>query len=308
SFDGGRLTLNANAFLYNYKDYQISQIVDRIAYNENFDAINWGLELEAAWRPTRAFRLDGNLGFLKTRLKKGSQSIDVMNRTQGNEDWMVVRPWVQVPSNCIAPRAFVDKVLNGVPLTALGVRGLAALCPGAERIGTFNPDANSKFHLEGVYGFTYDPFADYNPDTVGLNIEDGGSGAPNGGRGFYADLTGNELPNAPRFTANIGAQYTFFLEDGDWELTFRGGYSRQSKSFGRVYNTPIARLRAWDNVNLALTLTHPESELAFQLYVKNLFDKAPITGFFVNSDDTGLTTNVFTLDPRIVGFNASVKF
>src|SRR5690606_8406407 len=178
SFDGGRLTLNANAFLYNYKDYQISQIVDRIAYNENFDAINWGLELEAAWRPTRAFRLDGNLGFLKTRLKKGSQSIDVMNRTQGNEDWMVVRPWVQVPSNCIAPRAFVDKVLNGVPLTALGVRGLAALCPGAERIGTFNPDANSKFHLEGVYGFTYDPFADYNPDTVGLNIEDGGSGAP----------------------------------------------------------------------------------------------------------------------------------
>src|SRR5690606_3818781 len=153
------------------------------------------------------FRLDGNLGFLKTRLKKGSQSIDVMNRTQGNEDWMVLRPWVQVPSNCIAPRVFVEKIL------AYTMRpphqSLAALCPGSSRIGGYNPDAPSKFPLNDTYGFTYDPFADYNPDTVGLNIEDGGSGAPNGGRGFYADLTGNELPNAPRITANIGAQYTF---------------------------------------------------------------------------------------------------
>ncbi len=110
SFDNGRFTLNATGFFYDYKDYQVSQIVDRIAFNENFNATSWGLELEAAWRPSRAFRVDGNLGYLRTRLGKGSQSIDVMNRTQGDPDWVVLRPWLQVPSNCIAPRSIVERI------------------------------------------------------------------------------------------------------------------------------------------------------------------------------------------------------
>ncbi|WP_332820347.1 TonB-dependent receptor [Sphingopyxis sp.] len=306
SFAGGKFTLNATAFYYDYKDYQISQIVDRIAYNENFNATSMGLEFEAAWRPSRAFRVDANLGILKTRLKDGSQSIDVMNRTQGDDDWVVLRPWIQVPSNCIAPRALVEKVLTG----NAGLRriALSALCPGSNRLGTFNPAFPGGVNFSALYGFTYNPLAPYNPDTVGLNIAQGGSGAPNGGRGFFADLSGNELPNSPRLTFNIGAQYTVFVDGGDWELTFRGDYYRQSKSFARIYNTEYDRLKAWDNVNLAVTLARPDSDLSFQLYVKNLFDDAPITDFFTNSDDTGLTTNVFTLDPRIIGFSATVKF
>ncbi len=306
SFDNGRFTLNATGFFYDYKDYQVSQIVDRIAFNENFNATSWGLELEAAWRPSRAFRVDGNLGYLRTRLGKGSQSIDVMNRTQGDPDWVVLRPWLQVPSNCIAPRSIVERIFARGLVQDIAV---GALCPGADRVGSWNPSRTSNGpNFWQLFGISYDPLAPYNPDTVGLPINQGGSGAPNGGRGFYADLSGNELPNAPRLTANIGAQYTVFLEGGDWELTLRGDYYRQSKSYGRIYNTSFDRLRAWDNVNVALSLTHPESDLTFQLYVKNLFDKAPITGFFVNSDDTGLTTNVFTLDPRIIGFNAAIKF
>jgi iron complex outermembrane recepter protein len=301
SFDGGRFTLNATGFYYNYKNYQISQIVDRIAFNENFGATSMGLEFEAAWRPSRAFRIDGNLGLLKTRLKRGSQSIDVMNRTQGDPDWVLLRPWLQVPSNCIAPRVFVERVISDAA-------ALAALCPGANRIGSYNPAAPAKTKYYNIAGFTYDPFAAYNPDTVGLNINQGGSGAPNGGRGFSADLTGNELPNAPNWTANIGAQYTFFLDGGDWELTFRGDYYRQGKSYARVYNTAYDRLRSWDNVNMAVTLSRPSSDVIFQAYVKNLLNKSPITDFFTNSDDTGLTTNVFTLDPRIIGFSMSKRF
>src|SRR3546814_5922185 len=52
SFGGGKLILNASAFLYDYTDYQVSQVVDRLALNENFDAKMWGAELELAWRPT----------------------------------------------------------------------------------------------------------------------------------------------------------------------------------------------------------------------------------------------------------------
>ena len=46
---------------------------------------------------------------VKTRIKEGAQSIDVMNRTQGDEDWVLLRPWLQAPSNCIAPRAAAMK-------------------------------------------------------------------------------------------------------------------------------------------------------------------------------------------------------
>ncbi|HSX54991.1 MAG TPA: TonB-dependent receptor [Sphingomonas sp.] len=306
SFAGGRFTLNGTAFYYDYKDYQISQIVDRIAFNENFDATIWGLELEAAWRPSRAFRLDANLGYLRTRLKDGSQSIDVMNRTQGNADWVVLRPWLQAPSNCIAPKVLVERVLKGSP--DLRNLALAAFCPGSNRIGGYDPSFPGGTPYHALFGFTYSPTAPYNPATVGLNLNQGGSGAPNGGRGFAADLSGNELPNSPRLTFNVGGQYTFFIDGGNWELTFRGDYYRQSESFARIYNTEYDRLRAWDNLNLAVTLTRPASGLTFQLYVKNAFDDAPITDFFTNADDTGLSANIFTLDPRIVGFSMSKKF
>lgn len=337
SFNGGKFTLNATAFFYDYKDFQVSQIQDRIAYNENFDATSWGLELEAAWRPSRAFRVDGNLGYLRTRLGKGAQSIDVMDRTQGDPDWVVLRPWLQVPSNCIAPRALVEQILKvdaGTvirPLSAVTAQTLSTLCPGGDRYGSWNPSRPIKISqlnfwnpargnalIYPPYGFTYDPLAPYDPTKVGALVPydpanpdawiGQTSGAPNGGRGFYAQLEGNELPNAPRLTMNVGAQYTVPLDRGDWELTFRGDYYRQSKSFGRVYNTEFDRLRAWDNMNMAVTLVRRETDLTFQLYVKNVFKKMPITGFFVNSDDNGLTTNVFTPDPRIIGFSAGMKF
>ncbi|MEW4468982.1 TonB-dependent receptor [Parasphingorhabdus sp. JC815] len=292
SFDGGRVTLNATAFYYDYKDYQISQIVDRISLNENFDATSWGLELETAWRPSRAFQVDANLGYLQTRLKKGAKSIDVMNRTQGNPDWVLLRPWIQLPSNCIAPAQVVEDILSN-PITqfGLGLPALQALCGGSKELGTFDPSLDG-VALYQFYGFEYNPITD----------------APNGGRGFFADLEGNELPNAPRLTFNIGAQYTFFINDGDWELTLRGDYYRQSKSFARVYNSEYDRLKGWSNANLAITLDKPSDDLTFQFYVKNLFDKTPITDFFTNSDDTGLSTNVFTLDPRIFGFSVAKKF
>lgn len=316
SFDGGRLTFNATGFLYDYTGYQVSQIVDRIALNENFDALNWGLELEAAWRPSRAFRFDANLGYLQTRIKNGAQSIDVMNRTQGNPDWVLLRPFLQVPSNCIAPRAYVERILqNNATSSATAGGALYGLCGQSTAFGNFDPSNPSGTYAQ-IYGFTYDPLAPYDPTKVGVIAPydpvnpDGWrsqiSGAPNGGAGFHADLSGNELPNSPRFTVNVGAQYTFFL--GDWDLTFRGDYYRQSKSFARVYNTEYDRLKAWDNVNLALTLTRPDSDLSFQLYVKNLFNDTPITDFFTNSDDSLLSTNVFTLEPRIIGFSATKRF
>src|SRR3546814_16076027 len=74
----------------------------RSALNENYDANMWGAELELAWRPTPRLRINGNVGYLDTRIANGMKSIDVMNRTQGNAEWTVIKPWMQLASNCIA--------------------------------------------------------------------------------------------------------------------------------------------------------------------------------------------------------------
>jgi len=39
-----------------------------------------------------------------------------------------------------------------------------------------------------------------------------------------------------------------------------------------------------------------------------VLDKSPITDAFLYSDDSGLTTNVFVLDPRLVGFSVRKTF
>ncbi len=284
----GSLTLNASAFYYDYKDYQVSQIVDRISLNENFDAESMGLELELAWQLSSNTRVDMNLGYLKTRIADGEESVDVMNRTQGNEDWVLVRPSIQVPSNCIAPVELAE--LAAAEENALAIW---SLCSGSARYGSFTPEIEAPpwYRWDLYYGV--DP---YNPLTD----------APNGGRGFAADLSGNELPNAPHFTINLGMEHTIPIQD--WDLTLRADYYRQSESYARVYNTGYDRLKAWSNLNASVSLSNPNSELYMQLYVKNIFDDSPITDLFTNSDDSGLTTNVFTLEPRIVGFNISKGF
>ncbi|MNY34960.1 hypothetical protein D3C86_1693390 [compost metagenome] len=166
---------------------------------------------------------------------------------------------------------------------------MAAFCGGSTRLGSYDRQVDLGPKLWQIYGFEYDPLS-----------------APNGGRGISADLSGNELPNAPRFTANMGAQYTFHV--GAWDLTVRGDYYHQSSSYFRIYNTTYDRLEAWDSVNMSVVLEDAVGGLAVQVYAKNLFDDAPIVDAFTNSDDSMLTTNVFTLEPRLIGVNVSKKF
>jgi outer membrane receptor protein involved in Fe transport len=189
-------------------------------------------------------------------------------------------------SNCIAPRHLVEAVTApGVTPDGALPDALSAFCPG--RLGSnYLPGS----YYEDVYGFTYDPKTE----------------APNFGRGFAAPLEGNELPNSPRWTFNISANYEVPLNG--WALNIGADYYRQAKSWSRVYNTDVDRLASWSNVNTSVSLINDERNLEFQLYVKNVFDKTPITDAHINSDDSGLTSNVFTLDPRIVAFSTRIKF
>ncbi len=287
---GGKFSLDADVFYYDYRNYQVSQIVNRGSLNENFNAKTWGAEFQAAWQPTRNFRADANLGLLGTRIGSHQYSIDQMNLTNGDPNWVTVKPFIQAAQSCIAPAADVAKILNYVQQNLPGNSAyvyLAALCSSTSPLVQNGYLPGSEYSQ--LTGVVYDPRT-----------------APNGGAGISSNVGGNDLPNAPHITYNLGAQYTFFL--GNSTLTVRGDYYHQSSSWARVYNDPIDHMRGWSNTNISLTYDHPENDLTVQFYVKNLFNKTPITGTFLNSSDSGLTTNVFTLDPRIIGLSVRKGF
>lgn len=281
----GAMIFNATAFFYDYTDYQVSQVRNRSAINENFDATVWGLEFETRWEVTSNFRLNANLGFLKTKIADGENSIDIMNRNLGDPNYTVTKAWAQIPSNCVVPTAVAEAHLNDPGVS--GIQYYWRMCGGYGALGSI---AGSP--TDPATGLPYDP-ANY-PEL-------------NGGSGLTTDLSGNELPNAPRMTFNIGGEYDWRV-GGDWKVTVRGDYYWQGESWHRVYNLePYDRLRSWDYVNLGIWAERADG-LRIEAYVKNVFDSTPITGAFLNSDDQGLTTNIFTLDPRLIGVSISQRF
>jgi iron complex outermembrane receptor protein len=308
----GALTLNLTGFYYDYKDYQVSEIRNRAAVNSNYDAQVWGVEIEADWRPTEYLKLGFKGGYNGTSIADGETSIDLMDRTAGNPDWKVWRSFPSVPSNCILP-VYVLTVGNQI-------RRRGSSTPGASD----NSDCIEAYY-NGVDPVTLLPYTP-NP-TQWLNRFAGITGAieplptvyagypgfdpltaPNGGRGFSKDLSGNELPNAPDFTATVTADYTAPLR-GEWLVNLHADVHWQSDSWWRVFNdTEYNRLDEFYVVNLAAIFTNEDAGWKVMAYVKNVLDEDALTGAFLNSDDSGLTTNVFLTEPRLYGVRISKDF
>ncbi len=321
-FDGA-VTLNGDVFYYDYKGYQISQIVDRTSVNLNFNATSAGGELTATWEPVPGLKFGFNGGYEHTRLADGSQAIDLMDRTAGNSDWVLVKPMVTQASNCVVPAYVVGYMLN--PNFGTNISLISQLCgdaynshidpitaqpytadipPGTQAGGAvfgapIDPSYKGFDPLAGTPG---DPYAGQNT----YNGVDYGP-VPNNGAGFYKNLSGNELPNAPHYTLSLTADYTVPVSP-DWAATLHTDFYWQSQSWARVYNDdPYDRIHGYTNLNLALILN---DSTGWQVmgYLKNVFDNTAITGSFLNSDDTGLTTNIFLTDPRLFGVRVTKRF
>ena len=284
----GALTFDADVFHYDYKAYQISEIVDRTAINLNFDATINGAELKSSWEPLPGLKFNFAGGYENTSAAKGSKAIDLMDRTAGQPGWMVVKPSILSTSNCILPDYVVAELI------------------ALAQANTLNPADG--FYISSItstgracedeYSLGVDAVSDISKGKISSGFDP--STAPNGGYGFYKDLSGNKLPNAPKFTTSLSAEYTMPLSE-DWAATLHSDFYWQSQSFARIFNDrPYDKLRGYSNVNMALILT---SANGWQVmgYVKNIFDMTAITGDFLYSDDTDLTTNVFTTDPRLYG-------
>ncbi len=318
----GALTLNGDLFYYDYKGYQISQIIDRTSININVDARIHGAEMEAAYEPIPGLRFNFAGGWEQSSINNGQGAIDLMDRTAGNSNWVVLKPTITRSSNCIIPAYVVAEAVaagngdaifyDGAVSQSSGVGTLISACQTAYDSGN-DPLTNLPYVQDphttsgGTAAFTrplpagypgFDPLS-VDPNAP-ANVNNGLGLPPNNGAGFDKNLGGNELPNTPPFTVSGGAQYTMPVS-GNWAVTLRGDYYWQDYSWARIFNdNPYDRLRGYTNVNLSLILTS-QSGWQVMLYDKNVFNTTDITGTFLNSDDSGLTTNVFTTDPRLIG-------
>jgi len=278
----GAMTLNGDVFYYDYKGYQISQIVDRTSINLNFDAKVKGAELEASYEPIPGLKFNFAGGYEDTTVGKGQSAIDLMDRTAGQPGWVVVKPFYGDTSNCILPANVVRQIIQLDPYPGIFPEGLDGACDAA-----YNATGLAAFFAgedQGVFAN-----AGFDPST-----------APNNGEGFAKNVGGNELPNAPHFTTSLSADYTIPVSE-DWAATVHSDFYWQSQSWTRIFNDrPYDKLRGYSNVNLALILTSADGWQVMG-YLKNVFNTTAITGAFLNSDDTALTTNVFVTDPRLFG-------
>ena len=202
-------------------------------------------------------------------------------------------------SNCVVSIAGTNGA-NGLAafLAAAGNANPAALttiCKGeGASIGGAIPNAG---------GQTVGPFAglyNYGANVQLAQVPVANTGTPNVyqavGLGVPVNVRGKELPNSPDFTVSIGAQYVFNLPQ-EWQATARADYYWQDDSYARIFNTEGDHLKAYDNVNATLTFANRPLGLNVQLYIKNAFNKQPITDSYLTDASSGLFTNVFTLDP-----------
>jgi len=300
----GKLTFNLTGFYYDYTDYQISEIVDRSAINLNFDATVWGVELETDWRPLENLRFGLKVGYEDTRVADGEKAVDLMDRANGGRPdengitWRVIKPFPTQASNCIMPDYVVAALLqqgddpnlsveNACTFAYLGVGG-ELVDPVTGRPYIADPTVtNGEVAIpEGYIGF--------NPYT-----------APNRGAGINQDLSGNMLPNAPHWTGTLTADYTVPLP-AEWLMTLHTDLYYQSEAWTRIFNMEgFDKLKAYTNVNVAAIFSNEDAGWTVMAYVKNIFDKDNITGAFLNSDDTGLTNNVFLNEPRLYGLRVT---
>ncbi|HEX6861000.1 MAG TPA: TonB-dependent receptor [Caulobacteraceae bacterium] len=309
TFADGKVTANLAAFYYDYKDYQISEIVDRSAFNRNFDATVWGVEIEADWRPLENLKLGFKGGYQETRIADGERAVDLMDRTAGMEGWSVVRPFPTFASNCILPTWLYTPpggtISNGGSLSNLPILGLGS--PNGGGI------AGCEYaYILGLDPVTRQPYTD--PPTPGGSFSFWRPGtypgfdpstAPNNGEGFFKELGGNELPNAPNWTGTITADYTLPLPN-EWLATLHTDLHWQSESYWRIFQDhEFSKLDEYFTMNLAAIFTNEERGWNIMAYIKNVTDETAITGAFLNSDDTGLTTNVFLTEPRLYGLRVT---
>jgi outer membrane receptor protein involved in Fe transport len=125
--------------------------------------------------------------------------------------------------------------------------------------------------------------------------------------GLEKNLRGNELPDAPEFSVNLGIAYNWSLRNG-MLFVAATNYYWQDEFYTRVFNTRNDTVDEWDVWNATLTLNGPGGNWYAQLWGRNLLDDDHVTGQYLGDQAVGLSTNQFLLEPRTYGVTLGYGF
>ena len=290
SFQDGRLVLNGSFFLYDYGGLQVTRIANNSSINDNIDADIMGLELEGLWQPEAlpGLAIDFGYSWLNTEVD-GSMSVDPVNRTGGNPDWILLKnidPGSATGVTYAAREADITQEVVNAALASLAALDL--------RNGATVQNVSYAANAAGVSIPAY--FSRNFLNALGVATSDG----------LPVDLDGNQLPNSPEHTIKLGLAYTWQAPALRGSITARWDYYWQDDSYAREFNSIGDQIDSWDQHNASLAYESQDRRWTVKAWVRNLTDEDNVTGKYVTSDTSGFYRNYFLTEPRIYG--ASVRF
>lgn len=243
----------------------------------------------------------------------GLQVSKIQNRTSFNENidatiWGIENELVWAPNqNWLfnANASYLDTSIGDS--TSVDTRDPTAGSPNATLIKDVNTTANCVINHNGApdpltAGLIASQFSDCVALAAGLpapyTVSDG----------VPVSLKGNELRQAPDFTINVGAQYTYYFGNG-MSLTTRVDYYFQTSMWGRIFNRdPIDRISSFDIWNAQITLNSADEVWYMRVFIQNIENDDDVIGLYVTDASSGLFTNVFTTEPRRYGVILGARF
>ena len=284
----GRLVLNAAAFLYDYTGLQATRIRNNTSINENIDAGILGLEVEGTWRPEAmaALAVDFAYGYLSSSVD-GSQSIDPIERTAGNSEYITLKNIDAGSTTGVNYVARESQLTADVVAAALGSGDALDTRNGLTQASVSYPANSAGVSIPAYFSRSF-------LDGIGVETLEG----------VPVDLDGNTLPNAPEHTLRLGLAYTFQIGAGS--LIARWDAYWQSDSYAREFNTVGDEIDSWMQHNMSLI--YEREGWSAKFWMRNVLDDENVTGKYLTSDTSGFFRNYFVTEPRIFGVSVRRSF
>ncbi len=285
----GRAKLNGALFTYQYSGLQVTRIKNNAAINENIDANIWGLEAEG-WIffdefPNVVF--DYAYSYLNTSVD-GTSSLDPLNRTAGNNDWVLLNNIDAGALTGINYIARKDQITQELINQALAAGATIDIRNGLSPVSVSHPANENGVSIPAYFSRRF-------LTALGVDTLDG----------LETNLDGNALPNSPEHTIKLGGNFVTPVSSRffDGNLTLRFDLYWQSKSFSREFNTPGDQIDSWTQMNASATFESNDGKIVVRGWVRNLENNNNVTGMYLTSDTSGLFRNYFLTEPRIAGIS-----
>ncbi|MEQ8936525.1 MAG: TonB-dependent receptor, partial [Amphiplicatus sp.] len=125
--------------------------------------------------------------------------------------------------------------------------------------------------------------------------------------GVPINLEGNRLPQSPKFSFAVGAEYDLHLGN-DLVATPRVDYYYQDSFYASQFNRVADLVEGYGNLNVQVTFGPQEGNWYFRMFAQNLLDKDNISGQFTGSQGQGTFVNQTILEPRRWGGAIGFRF